>query len=111
MKELVPDEGFAKEVSFIRSLHTISSTSRKIVAIYLQGVPGLSWLSFVAAAAMVLAAPSVAIVGVDERLFDEVLEPLPDFFLFFFSPLQTQNTFEITYEQNTLKIIKICSPV
>ena len=48
---------------------------------------------------MVLAAPSVAIVGVDERLFDEVLEPLPDLFFFFLSPLQTQNTFEIIYEQ------------
>ena len=44
---------------------------------------------------MVLAAPSVAIVGVDERLFEEVLEPLPDFFFFFLSLLQTQNTFEI----------------
>ena len=82
----------------------------KVVGIYLQGVPGLSWLSFVVAAvAMVLTAPSVAIVGVDERLFEEVLEPLPDFFFFFLSPLQTQNTFEITYEQNTRKIINICS--
>ena len=85
--------------------------TREIVGIYLQGVPGLSWLSFVAAAAMVLAAPSVAIVGVDERLFEEVLEPLPDFFFFFLSPLQTQNKFEIIYEQNAPKIIKICSPV
>ena len=82
--------------------------TRKIVGIYLQGVPGLSWPSFVAAAAMVLAAPSVAIVGVDERLFDEVLESLPDFFLFFLSPLQTQDKVQIKYEQNTLKIIKIC---
>ena len=82
----------------------------KVVGIYLQGVPGLSWLSFVVAAvAMVLTAPSVAIVGVDERLFEEALEPLPDFFFFFLSPLQTQNTFEITYEQNTRKIINICS--
>ena len=82
----------------------------KVVGIYLQGVPGLSWLSFVVAAvAMVLTAPSVATVGVDERLFEEVLEPLPDFFFFFLSPLQTQNTFEITYEQNTRKIINICS--
>ena len=53
------------------------------MGIYLLGVPGLSWLSFVAAAAMVLAAPSVEIVGDDERLFEEVLEPLPDFFFFF----------------------------
>ena len=84
----------------------------KVVGIYLQGVPVLSWLSFVVAAvAMVLAAPSVVIVGVDERLFEEVLEPLPDFFFFFLSPLQKQNTFEIIYEQNTLKIINICSPV
>ena len=60
---------------------------------------------------MVLAAPSVAIVRDDERLFDEVLESLPDFFLFFLSPLQTQNKVEIKYEQNTLKIIKLCSPV
>ena len=60
---------------------------------------------------MVLAAPSVAIVGVDERLFEEVLEPLPDFFFFFLSPVQTQNAFEIISEQNTLKIINICSPV
>ena len=60
---------------------------------------------------MVLAAPSVAIVGVDKRLFEEVLEPLPDLFFFFLSPLQTQNTVEIIYEQNTLKIINICSPV
>ena len=81
------------------------------MGIYLQGVPGLSWLSFVAAAAMVLAAPSVAIVGVDERLFEEVLEPLPDFFFFFLSPLQKQNKFEIIYEQNAPKIVKICSPV
>ena len=81
------------------------------MGIYLQGVHGLSRLSFIAAAAMVLAAPSVAIVGVDERLFEEVLEPLPDLFFFFLSPLQTQNTFEIIYEQNTLKIINICSPV
>ena len=81
------------------------------MGIYLQGVPGLSWLSFVAAAAIVLAAPSVAIVGVDERLFEEVLDPLPDFFFFFLSPLQTQNIFEIIYEQNTLKIINICSHV
>ena len=82
------------------------------MGIYLQGVPGLSWLSFVVAAvSMALAAPSVAIVGVDERLFEEVLEPLPDFFLFFLSPLQKQNTFEIIYEQNTFKIINICSPV
>ena len=58
---------------------------------------------------MVLAAPSVAIVGVDERLFEEILEPLPDFFFFFLSALQTQNTFEIIYEQNTLKTINICS--
>ena len=60
---------------------------------------------------MVLAAPSVAIVGVDERLFEEVLEPLPDFLFFVLLPLQTQNKFEIIYERNTLKIIKICSPV
>ena len=60
---------------------------------------------------MVLAAPSVAIVGVDERLFEEVLEPLPDFFFFFLSPLQIQNIFEIIYEQNAPKIVKICSPV
>ena len=66
-----------------------------MVGIYLQGVPGLSWLSFVAAAAMVLAALSVEIVGVDERPFEEVLEPLPDLFFLFLSPLQTQNTFEI----------------
>ena len=71
---------------------------------YLQGVPGLSWLSFVAAAAMVLAAPSVAIVGVDEPLLEEVLEPLPDFFFLFLSPLQTQNIFQIIYKENTLKI-------
>ena len=81
------------------------------MGIYLQGVHGLSRLSFIAAAAMVLAAPSVAIVGVDERLFEEVLEPLPDLFFFFLSPLQRQSTFEIIYEQNTLKIINICSPV
>ena len=60
---------------------------------------------------MVLAAPSVAIVGVDERLFEEVLEPLPDFLFFVLLPLQIQNKFEIIYERNTLKIIKICSPV
>ena len=74
------------------------------MGIYLQGVPGLSWLSFVAAAAMVLAAPSVAIVGVDEPLLEEVLEPLPDFFFLFLSPLQTQNIFQIIYKENTLKI-------
>ena len=44
---------------------------------------------------MVLAALSVEIVGVDERPFEEVLEPLPDLFFFFLSPLQTQNTFEV----------------
>ena len=74
------------------------------MGIYLQGVHGLSWLSFVAAAAMVLAAPSVAIVGVDEPLLEEVLEPLPDFFFLFLSPLQTQNIFQIIYKENTLKI-------
>ena len=79
--------------------------------IYLQGVPGLSWLGFAAAAAMALAALSVTIVGADERLFEEVLEPLPDFFFFLLSPLQTQNKIEIIYDQNTLKIINICSPV
>ena len=62
---------------------------------------------------MVLAAPSVVIVRVDERLFEEVLEPLhsPTSSFSFLSPLQKHNTFEIIYEQNTLKIINICSPV
>ena len=53
---------------------------------------------------MVLAAPSVAIVRVDEPLLEEVLEPLPDFFFLFLSPLQTQNIFQIIYKENTLKI-------
>ena len=35
---------------------------------------------------MVLAAPSTAVVGVDDRLLDDVLEPLPDFFFLFLSP-------------------------
>jgi len=54
--------------------------------IYLQGVPGLSWLSLLTAAAIVFAALSIAAVGVDERLLDDVLEPLPDFFFLFLSP-------------------------
>lgn len=54
--------------------------------VYLQGVPGLSWLSLLTAAAIVFAALSIAAVGVDERLLDDVLEPLPDFFFLFLSP-------------------------
>ena len=38
------------------------------------------------AAAMVCAVPSMAAVGVDDRLLDDVLEPLPDFFFLFLSP-------------------------
>lgn len=60
---------------------------------YSQGVPGRSWLSLLTAAAIVFAAPSTLAVGVDERLLDDVLEPLPDFFFLFLSPSQITNKF------------------
>jgi len=41
-----------------------------------------------AAAAMMFAVPSILAVGVDDRLLDDVLDPLADFFFLFLSPVK-----------------------
>ena len=61
---------------------------------YVQGVvPARSRLNLLAAAAtMLLAVPSRRAVGVEQRLLDDVLEPLlPDFPFFFLAPVKEQH--------------------